>query len=63
MTLLNRWLALAAAGLLLATTAARAAPLVLTTKSFTEQHILSAMTVLYLQRKAFRWSRAPISRR
>ncbi|MBR9959027.1 glycine betaine ABC transporter substrate-binding protein [Cronobacter sakazakii] len=53
MTLLNRWLALAAAGLLLATTAARAAPLVLTTKSFTEQHILSAMTVLYLQKKGF----------
>lgn len=53
MTLLNRWLAFAAAGLLLATTAARAAPLVLTTKSFTEQHILSAMTVLYLQKKGF----------
>ncbi|EPS0643968.1 osmoprotectant ABC transporter substrate-binding protein OsmX [Cronobacter malonaticus] len=53
MTLLNRWLTIAAAGLLLATTAARAAPLVLTTKSFTEQHILSAMTVLYLQKKGF----------
>ena len=28
-----------------------AAPLILATKSFTEQHILSAMTVQYLQRK------------
>ncbi len=31
----------------------QAAPLVLATKSFTEQHILSAMTVLYLQKKGF----------
>ncbi|EKY3232696.1 osmoprotectant ABC transporter substrate-binding protein OsmX [Cronobacter malonaticus] len=53
MTLLNRWLTIAAAGLLLATTTVQAAPLVLTTKSFTEQHILSAMTVLYLQKKGF----------
>ncbi len=30
-----------------------AAPLVLATKSFTEQHILSALTVLYLQKKGF----------
>jgi glycine betaine/choline ABC-type transport system substrate-binding protein len=29
-----------------------AAPLILATKSFTEQHILSAMTVQYLQRRA-----------
>ncbi|RXX87637.1 glycine/betaine ABC transporter substrate-binding protein, partial [Klebsiella pneumoniae] len=28
-----------------------AAPLILATKSFTEQHILSAMTVQYLQKK------------
>lgn len=33
--------------------AAHAAPLVLATKSFTEQHILSAMTVQYLQKKGF----------
>lgn len=32
---------------------AYAAPLVLATKSFTEQHILSAMTVQYLQKKGF----------
>lgn len=32
---------------------AHAAPLVLATKSFTEQHILSAMTVQYLQKKGF----------
>lgn len=31
----------------------QAAPLVLATKSFTEQHILSALTVLYLQKKGF----------
>lgn len=30
-----------------------AAPLILATKSFTEQHILSAMTVQYLQKKGF----------
>jgi len=30
---------------------ALAAPLILATKSFTEQHILSAMTVQYLQKK------------
>ncbi|VYU57419.1 osmoprotectant ABC transporter substrate-binding protein OsmX [Metakosakonia massiliensis] len=33
--------------------AAHAAPLALATKSFTEQHILSAMTVQYLQKKGF----------
>ncbi|WP_436892625.1 glycine betaine ABC transporter substrate-binding protein [Siccibacter turicensis] len=32
---------------------AQAAPLVLATKSFTEQHILSAMTVQYLRKKGF----------
>lgn len=32
-------------------TQAQAAPLVLATKSFTEQHILSAMTVQYLQKR------------
>jgi len=32
---------------------ASAAPLVLATKSFTEQHILSAMTALYLRKKGF----------
>lgn len=32
---------------------ALAAPLILATKSFTEQHILSAMTVQYLQKKGF----------
>lgn len=32
---------------------AQAAPLVLATKSFTEQHILSALTVQYLQKKHF----------
>ena len=39
-----------------------AAPLILATKSFTEQHILSAMTVQYLQKKGFRCSRKPILR-
>ncbi|EOC0209166.1 glycine betaine ABC transporter substrate-binding protein [Cronobacter dublinensis] len=52
MTLFSRLLAIATAGLFFAS-AASAAPLVLTTKSFTEQHILSAMTVLYLQKKGF----------
>ncbi|MTD39718.1 glycine/betaine ABC transporter substrate-binding protein [Erwinia sp. CPCC 100877] len=42
---------LAAVGLLAGSV--QAAPLVLATKSFTEQHILSAMTVLYLQKKGF----------
>lgn len=31
----------------------RAAPIILATKGFTEQHILSAMTVQYLQKKGF----------
>lgn len=39
--------------LLLSQTAQAAAPLVMATKSFTEQHILSAMTVLWLQKKGF----------
>ena len=43
--------ALAAAAFI--ATQAQAAPLVLATKSFTEQHILSAMTVQYLQKKGF----------
>lgn len=33
--------------------AAQAAPIVLATKGFTEQHILSAMTTMYLQKKGF----------
>lgn len=41
------------ATLLLSQTAQAAAPLVMATKSFTEQHILSAMTVLWLQKKGF----------
>ncbi|HKS34214.1 MAG TPA: glycine betaine ABC transporter substrate-binding protein, partial [Enterobacteriaceae bacterium] len=41
-----------AAGVLLSSQAL-AAPLILATKSFTEQHILSAMTVQYLQKKGF----------
>ncbi|HFZ8993554.1 TPA: osmoprotectant ABC transporter substrate-binding protein OsmX [Citrobacter freundii] len=41
-----------AAALLVAVNA-KAAPLVLATKGFTEQHILSAMTVQYLQKKGF----------
>ncbi|MEO3988746.1 osmoprotectant ABC transporter substrate-binding protein OsmX [Pseudocitrobacter cyperus] len=38
---------------LLFTATAQAAPITLATKSFTEQHILSAMTVQYLQKKGF----------
>lgn len=41
------------ATLLLSQTAQAAAPLVMATKSFTEQHILSAMTVLWLKKKGF----------
>ncbi len=44
--------ALAAATTLLAG-AARAEPIVLATKGFTEQHILSAMTTQYLRKKGF----------
>ncbi|VDZ79043.1 ABC transporter periplasmic binding protein [Salmonella bongori] len=39
------------AATLLFSSLTQAAPLVLATKSFTEQHILSAMTVQYLQKK------------
>ncbi|MGP3592006.1 glycine betaine ABC transporter substrate-binding protein [Vagococcus sp. WN89Y] len=49
---LSRWLgALAFAALFCASAHAR--PLILATKGFTEQHILSAMTVQYLQKKGF----------
>ena len=48
----SRLLALVAAAALFSS-AAQARPLVLATKSFTEQHILSAMTVLYLKKKGF----------
>ncbi|WNN50271.1 glycine betaine ABC transporter substrate-binding protein [Siccibacter colletis] len=41
------------AALSLLTSQAQAAPLILATKSFTEQHILSAMTVQYLRKKGF----------
>lgn len=43
------WLAATA----LITATAHAAPLIVATKSFTEQHILSALTVQYLQKKGF----------
>ncbi|NDJ57468.1 glycine betaine ABC transporter substrate-binding protein [Enterobacteriaceae bacterium 4M9] len=52
MTLKNL-LCAAAAVIALLGTSVQAAPLVLATKSFTEQHILSALTVLYLQKKGF----------
>lgn len=48
---LTRLFVAAAAALLAAQ--AQAAPLILATKSFTEQHILSAMTVQYLRKKGF----------
>ncbi|MEN4716310.1 glycine betaine ABC transporter substrate-binding protein [Pantoea agglomerans] len=55
--MLTRWIKKSvvalAATLLLSQTAQAAAPLVMATKSFTEQHILSAMTVLWLQKKGF----------
>ncbi|MBP2197787.1 glycine betaine ABC transporter substrate-binding protein [Pantoea cypripedii] len=55
--LLARWakrtaLALTAT-LALSQAAAAATPIVMATKSFTEQHILSAMTVMWLQKKGF----------
>ncbi|MDE1187986.1 MAG: glycine betaine ABC transporter substrate-binding protein [Pantoea sp.] len=55
--MLARWakrtaLALTAT-LALSQAAAAATPIVMATKSFTEQHILSAMTVLWLQKKGF----------
>ncbi|MBB3323453.1 MULTISPECIES: osmoprotectant ABC transporter substrate-binding protein OsmX [unclassified Atlantibacter] len=52
MKLLSRLLAALTATALFAS-AAQAAPIVLATKGFTEQHILSAMTTMYLQKKGF----------
>ena len=55
--MLTKWIKKSAvaltATLLLSQAAQAAAPLVMATKSFTEQHILSAMTVLWLQKKGF----------
>ena len=55
--MLTRWIKKSVvaltATLLLSQTAQAAAPLVMATKSFTEQHILSATTVLWLQKKGF----------
>ncbi|ORM55301.1 glycine/betaine ABC transporter substrate-binding protein [Pantoea conspicua] len=55
--MLTRWIKKSAltliATLALSQTAQAATPLVMATKSFTEQHILSAMTVLWLQKKGF----------
>lgn len=55
--MLTRWIKKSVvaltATLLLSQTAQADAPLVMATKSFTEQHILSAMTVLWLQKKGF----------
>lgn len=54
---LHRWVrhtALAlGATMLLSATAAAAEPIVMATKSFTEQHILSALTTQYLRKKGF----------
>jgi len=55
--LLARWikqttLALTAS-LVISQTATAATPIVMATKSFTEQHILSAMTVMWLKKKGF----------
>lgn len=52
MKFLSRLLAAFTATALLAS-AAQASPIVLATKGFTEQHILSAMTTMYLQKKGF----------
>lgn len=54
--LFPRWLragALALAASLAFSGMAVAAPIVMTTKSFTEQHILSALTTLYLRKQGF----------
>ncbi|HBI08177.1 MAG TPA: glycine/betaine ABC transporter substrate-binding protein, partial [Erwinia persicina] len=54
--LFPRWLragALALAASLAFSGMAAAAPIVMTTKSFTEQHILSALTTLYLRKQGF----------
>lgn len=57
MSLLTRWITRTAVTLAatfaLSQAASAAAPLVMATKSFTEQHILSAMTVLWLEKKGF----------
>lgn len=57
MTMLTRWFrrtaVTLAATLAFSQAVHAAAPLVMATKSFTEQHILSAMTVLWLQKKGF----------
>lgn len=55
---LTRLVVAAAAAALLAAQA-QAAPLILATKSFTEQHILSAMTVQYLRKKGFQVEAKP----
>ncbi|NBD00781.1 osmoprotectant ABC transporter substrate-binding protein OsmX [Atlantibacter hermannii] len=52
MKFLSRLLAAFTATALFASVA-QAAPIVLATKGFTEQHILSAMTTMYLQKKGF----------
>jgi len=55
-TVLTRWLraaALALAASLTLSSMATAAPIVMTTKSFTEQHILSALTTQYLRKQGF----------
>ncbi|WP_448309736.1 glycine betaine ABC transporter substrate-binding protein [Pantoea sp. PGP6] len=55
--MLTRWIKQSAlavmATLALSQTVQAAAPLVMATKSFTEQHILSAMTVMWLEKKGF----------
>ncbi len=55
--MLTRWIKKSAltliATLALSQTAQAATPLVMATKSFTEQHILSAMTGLWFQKKGF----------
>ncbi|WP_445235271.1 glycine betaine ABC transporter substrate-binding protein [Erwinia sp. MYb375] len=55
-TVLTRWLraaALALAASMTLSSLATAAPIVMTTKSFTEQHILSALTTQYLRKQGF----------
>ncbi|WP_288426379.1 glycine betaine ABC transporter substrate-binding protein [uncultured Pantoea sp.] len=55
--MLTRWIKsstlVLVASLALSQSVQAATPLVLATKSFTEQHILSAMTVMWLQKKGF----------
>mgnify|MGYP003362908629 CR=1 FL=1 len=55
-TVLTRWLrtaTLALAASMTLSSMATAAPIVMTTKSFTEQHILSALTTQYLRKQGF----------